>query len=195
MHLLQQTLSAAGDSPWIIPHPLPIATQIGLALTFSSNANLTANVQYTYDDPLQNPRAVTLARAAGVLTITDNGHNLNIGDAVQLSNPNSDPNNIWGADTSGTPNPVKGWGTAYDIASVVDQNNYTVAVANAGSVAGGGAIRSFRLFTHPTLHAISGLPPGRIDGSLAWPVGAIRLNVTGYAAGSATLSVTQAKGY
>lgn len=188
MHLLQQTLSAAGDSPWIIPHTLPIATAIGLALSFSSNANLTANVQYTYDDPMQNPRAVALTRVGAVLTVNDPGHNLNLGDAITLLNPNKDPNNIWDGSQPGI-------GTGYDVAAITDQNNYTVAVANAGSAAGTGAVRSFRLFKHATLQNIAGVPPARIDGSLGWPVGAIRLNVTGYVAGSATLTVTEAKGY
>jgi hypothetical protein len=187
MHLTPQTLSAAGDSTWIVPHPLPISTQIGLALTFTSNANLTANVQYTYDDTMQTPRLVTLARAATVLTITDNNHGLNVGDAIQLSNPAADPNNIWDGGGPG--------GTPYNIATIVDQNNYTVTVANSGSAAGGGAVRSFRLFLHPTLKAISGVPPVRIDGSLGWPLGAIRLNVSAYTAGSVTLTVQEAKGY
>lgn len=188
MHLTPQTLAALGDSPWIIPHPLPIATNVGLALSFSSNANLTANVQYTYDDPMQNPRVVALTRVGAVLTINDPGHNLNVGDAVTLLNPTNDPNNIW---DGGQP----GIGTGYDVAAITDQNNYTVAVANAGSAAGIGAVRSFRLFQHATLHAIAGAPPARIDGSLGWTVGAIRLNLSAWVAGSATLSVTQAKGY
>lgn len=193
MHLQQQTLSAAGDSPWMIPHPLAIAQTIGLGLTFTPAANLTAAVQYTYDDPQQNPRAVTLARAAGVLTITDANHGLIAGDAVQLSNPNNDANNIWSADTSGTPNPVKGWGTAYDIVAITDQNNYTVAVANAGSVAGGGAVRSFRLFAHATVKGTAPTPV-RIDGSIS-SIGAFRLSVSAYTSGSATLTAQQAKGY
>jgi hypothetical protein len=186
MHLSPQTLAAAGDSPWIIPIPLLHSTDLGLAVTFSSNANLTANVQYTYDDPLQNPRAVALARAGVNLTVTDPAHNLNVGDSVYLANPNSDPNNIWDGGTAG--------GTSYDVASITDQNNYVLTVANVGSVAGGGAVRSFRLFLHPTLKAIAGAPPVRVDGSLDWPIGALRLNVAAYVAGTATLTVQTAKG-
>jgi hypothetical protein len=190
MHLATQTLSANGDSPWIIPGPMLLATTLGLLLRFTSNANLTANVEYTYSDPLQTERAVTLARAGTVLTVTDPAHKLNAGDAVQLSNPLLDPNNTWGADTL-----WKLWGTAYDIATIVDQNNYTLTVANAGAAAATGFIRSFALLTHPVLKAITGAPPARIDSSLGFPVGAIRLNVTGYVAGSAELTVQQAKGY
>jgi hypothetical protein len=188
MHLLSQTLGAAGSSPWIIPGPMMETPGLGLALTFSFNANLTATVQHTLDDPEQNPRAVTLARAATVLTITDNGHNLNVGDNILLLNPNNDPNNIW---DGGGP----GIGTSYDIVGITDANNYTVTVANAGSVAGTGFVRSFRVFNHSTLNAITGSPPARTDGNYAFQIGATRLKVSGYTAGTATLTVQQGKGY
>ena len=122
-----------------------------------------------------------------MLTITDPGHKLNAGDVVSLSNLNSDPNDIWDAGTPG--------GTNYDIATIVDANNYTVTVPNAGSVGpAGGFVRSFRLMLHPTLKAIAGAPPMRVDGYLGYPVGAIRLNVTNYVAGKAELVVNQGKG-
>lgn len=187
MHLTAQTLAAAGNSPWIIPSPSPLASDIGLAVTFSSNANLTANVQYTYDDPMQNPRAVALTRVGVNLTINDPGHNLNAGDSITLSNPTKDPNNIWDGGIPG--------GTSYDIASITDPNNYVVTVANAGSISGVGAVRSFRLFLHPTLKVLAGNPPTRIDGSIDWPIGAVRLNVTGYTAGAVTLTAQVAKGH
>jgi hypothetical protein len=186
MHLNPQTLAAAGNSPWIIPSPSPLATDIGLAVTFSSNANLTANVQYTYDDPMQTPRAVALTRVGANLTINDPGHNLNVGDSVMLSNPTANANNIWGAGAAGT---------SYDVVSITDQNNYVITVANSGAAAAAGAVRSFRLFLHATLRALAGNPPTRTDGSLDWPVGAIRLNVTGYVAGTVTLTAQIAKGH
>lgn len=187
MHLLPQTLAAAGSSPWIIPGPMMVSPGLGLALTFSFNANMTVSVQHTLDDPEQNPRAVTLARAATVLTITDAGHNLNVGDNILLSNPNKDPNNIW---DGGFPA-----GTSYDVASIVDANNYTVAVANSGSAAGTGFVQSFRVFNHAVLVGVTGNPPARSDGNYAFQIGASRLKCTAYTAGTATLSVQQGKGY
>jgi len=187
VHLTAQSLSAVADSPWIIPAPNLYGPNLGLVLTFTSNANLTANVQYTYDDPVQNPRAVTLARTTTVLTVTDNNHHLNVGDAISLLNTNNDPNNIW---DGGSP---IGTGSNYDIATIVDQNNYTVTVANSGPVSAGGFVRSFRLLLHPTLKAISGTPPTRIDGSLGWPIGALRLNVSAWTAGAVDVTVQEGK--
>ena len=189
MHLSPQTLAANGSSPWIIPGPMMVSPGLGLALTFSFNANLTATVQHTFDDPEQTPRAVTLARAGTVLTVTDAGHNLIVGDNILLSNPNKDANNIWDGGAAG--------GTPYDIATIVDANNYTVTVANSGSAAGTGAVQSFRVFNNDDarLVGVAGNPPTRVDGNYAFQIGACRLKCTGYTAGTATLTVQQGKGY
>jgi hypothetical protein len=178
MLLKSVTLSAAGDSAWIPTNPwLVHPGSVGLGLTFSSNANLTASAQYTYDDPMQNARPVTYARAGTVLTITDNGHNLNVSDSVVVS---SDSNSNFNGER--------------DVASIVDQNNYTVTVPNSGATNGSAYLQSFRVFKHPTLGNQSGTPPTRIDGGLSYQVGAIRLQVSAYTAGSATLTAQQGKG-
>lgn len=187
MHLLSQTLAAVAASPWMIPGPMQETPGLGLALTFSFNASMTVSVQHTLDDPQQNSRAVTLARAATVLTVTDTAHNLNVGDNILLSNPNNDANNIWG-----TGKPV---GTSYDVATIVDANNYTVTVANSGSAAGTGFVQSFRVFNHAILNGVTGAPPARSDGNYAFQIGATRLKCTAFTAGTATLTVQQGKGY
>lgn len=193
MHLSPVTLSAAGDSGWIAPGPMLLTPSgLGLALTFTSNANLTASVQYTYDDPIQDLRPVTINRAATVATITDPGHGLNVGDNVQIS---QDPSGTFGPVPTPQGGPVQ-LPSSYDIASIVDQNNYTVTVANAGSVGPVVAfLQSFRVFTHPTMGNQAGTPPARIDGGFNWQIGAYRLKVSAYTAGSATLSGQQGKGY
>lgn len=180
MHLTPQSLAAVGASPWMIPNPLLRNFAIGLGLTFGVTANLTVSVQHTFDDPAQNPRAVALARAGTVLTITDNGHNLNVGDNTILSNPGSDPNNTFAG--------------SYDVATVVDANNYTVTVPNAGAAAAGGALQSFRVFNHATLNGVTGAPPVRADGNYAYPIGAFRLKCTAWTAGTATLTGQQGMG-
>lgn len=189
MHLSPVTLSAAGVSAWVVPGPLLLTPGgLGLALTFSSNANLTGSVQYTYDDPMQSLRQVTINRAGTVATITDPGHNLNVGDNIQVSQ-----------DATGTFGPPAGTAqqpTSYDVATIVDQNNYTVAVPNAGSLGPVTAmIQSYRIFAHPTMGNQVGNPPARIDGGFSWQIGAYRLKVSAYTAGTATLTGQQGKGY
>jgi len=177
MKLPDLTLSANANSRWFPPNPLLVnPASLGIALTFSFNANLTASVQYTYDDPMQDPRAMTYARAGTVLTVTDPGHNLNVGDNIQISQ-----------DT----NFNGGW----DVVTVVDANTYTVTVPNAGPANGNAQLQSFRVFKHATMGNIGGAPPQRIDGNFNWQIGAYRLQVTNYVAGSATLTGQQGKGY
>lgn len=188
MHLQAQTIGAAVSSPWIIPGPMMETPGLGLGLTFSIDANMTVSVQHTLDDPQQNPRAVTLTRVGAVLTVNDPGHNLNAGDNILLLNVNNDPNDIW---DGGLP----GIGTSYDIVAITDINNYTVTVANAGSAGGGGFVRSFRVFNHSILNAVTGAPPARADGNYAFEIGACRLKCTVYTAGKGTLTVQQGKGY
>ena len=192
MRLSPVILSAAGDSGWIVPGPLLLTPAgLGLALTFSSNANLTAAVQYTYDDTAQDLRQVTITRVGTVATVNDPAHNLNVNDNVQISQ-----------DSSGTFGPVQTPAggpvvppSSYDIATIVDQNNYTITVPNSGSLGPVTALlQSFRVFTHPTLGNQTGNPPARIDGGFNWQIGAYRMKVSAYTAGTATLSGQQGKG-
>lgn len=192
MHLSSQTLAAVADSPWMIPNPYLLTPGLGLGLTFSASANMTVSVQYTYDDPMQNLRPVTITRVAAVATINDPGHNLNVGDNVQVS---QDPSGTFGPVPTPAGGPVV-QPTSYDVASVVDANNYTVAVPNAGSLGPVAAfLQSFRIFTHPVLQNISGTPPAKTDSNFNFQIGAFRLKCTVWAAGTATLTAQQGKGY
>lgn len=180
MHLSPQTLSANGSSPWIIVGPLQRSFGLGLFLTFSEDANLTATVQHTGDDPMQNQRAVTLSRTTTTLTITDTSHKLITGDNIFL-------------DASG--DVTNTWPGSYDV-TVVDANTYTVTVANSGAATSTGKVRSFRVFNFDdaSLVGVTGTPPTRVDGHYDYPIAATRLHVASYSAGSATLTVQQGSG-
>lgn len=185
MRLTPQTLSAVGDSPWMIPGPMLLSAAVALALSFTSNANLTAEVQYTYDDPAQTPLAVTFTRSGTTLTVNYPAHGLNAGDTVDLSSAAG----IGGITSTNNTQ------TNLDVAAITDQNNFTVAVANAGITADTGFARIYKLFLHPTLQGLSGTPPTKTDGFFNEPVAAFRLKLTSWTAGSATLTAQQTKGY
>lgn len=190
MLLPPQSLSANGFTPWIIPNPGLFTPTLALMLSFSMDANLTADVQYTYDSTLQNPHPVSMTRVGTVLTVRDPGHGLivynGVGDAVALSNDLKDASNIWDAGGAG--------GTGYEIASTPDGDHYTITVANAGPLAATGFMRTYRLLKHQTLQGLAGTPPTRLDGPLYLPTGAVRMRVNTWLAGSATLEVNQGKG-
>lgn len=180
MRLSPQILAAAGYSPWIpINEYLYTPGGVSLALLFSSNANLTAAVQYTYDSPSQSPLSVLATRAATVLTLPIPAHLLlsTVPDTVEVTDP------------------AGNWTASYNVAGVTDQNNVTVTVANAGPASGQVLVRKYRVFTHPTLQGVTGTPPARVDGGLNFQVSAVRLIVSGYTAGSVELDVQHGKGY
>jgi hypothetical protein len=168
------TLTAAGISKWIPVNEIQIAFGIGLGVTISNGANLTYSVQHTFDDPNADFRQVVLSRTTTTATITDNGHNLVSGDCVIVSGSGD-------ANLDGT----------YTI-TVVDANSYTYTVANTGAASGSmyTNVRTFRVFTHATLVGLS----ARTDGNYAFPIQAVRLNITSYTSGNATLTVLQGMG-
>lgn len=177
MKLTPQTLSANGDSPWIVPGPLLISPSVALALTFSSNANLTASVYYTYDETTQPIKNVSLSRTGTALTVNYPNHGLNVADTTDLVS-------VTGSYTGN-----------FDVGSITDQNNFVVTVANSGPATDTAQARIYKLFEQESLASISGTPPTRIDGFLDYPAAAVRLKVTNWVAGSATLTASQPKGY
>lgn len=199
MHLLSQTIGAAGSTPWIIPNPLLHSPTMSVALTFSSDAHLTCTVEHTFDDPTATPRAVSISRSGTSATVTDNGHQLNTGDNVLIW---SDPSGTFGpAPLIGDPLQALPLSAqvpvSYKVQSITDQNNYVITVPNSGSL--GPVIctlQSFRVFPADAanLVGVTGTPPARVDGNYAVSVGAVRLTITSYTAGKATLSVNTGLG-
>jgi hypothetical protein len=169
-----QTLTAAGATPWISPSRI-LAMGLGLGLTFSVDANMTVSVQHTMDVPI-TPRPVSVTRVTTVATINDPQHGLAVGDNVIIA----------ASDTT--------FGGSWDIASIVDGNNYTITVPNSGAANSTPTLQSFRVFPHSVLVGITGSPPARSDGNYAYPIAACRLKATSYTAGNATLTVQQAMG-
>jgi len=113
---------------------------------------------------------------ANVLTVTLANHGLNVGDTADLTSVSG---NFTGN---------------YDVASVPTVNTFTCAAVGAFVANDTGTARTYKLFTHATVTG-TGAPPAKIDGLLGALAAAFRLHVTGYTAGSATLSAQQVAGY
>lgn len=172
MRPVQVTLSAAGNSAWIPVNRIqPGSFKIGLAVYLSSGAVLTYRVQHTLDHQ-QDFRPVTIARSTTVATVTDVAHKLSVGDSIVVSASGS-------TNLDGT----------YDVASVVDADNYTYTVANSGATAGSvnSQVKSYRVLSHTSLVDLT----ARADGNYEFPPVMIRLRVTAYTSGSAILDVIQ----
>lgn len=179
MRITEVSVAAVAASAWIPVDYWQTPPAIGLAGFISSGAVLTWAVQYTYDDiGSGGVRPIRLSQATTVITVVDSGpssrngtHGLSVGDDVT----------IIGTGLAG----VDG---EYAVATVVSATSYTVTSGTSQTVANTPAqVVSARVFTHSVLTGKT----ARADGSLLVPVRGVRLNVTAYTSGTASLEVVQ----
>lgn len=166
------TLSAAGASQWLFTDPRRfLSFQTGLVVTLDSTANLTYDVELTLDaNSQERHQIISIARVTTTATVTLVDHGLAVGDNVTVFNTGE--SNLDGS---------------HDVATVVDDDSFTYTVADTGAASAEGKLISFRVIKHPTLQGDTTAEAGVQDS----PVTAIRLNITAYTAGSATLTVLQ----
>lgn len=160
-------MAAAGNSPWIPINRYVSAFGVALGLIFSSNKNLTAEVQYTLD-PLVDQLA-TVTRSTTTATAILPNHGLSVGDSVVAKGP---------APFAGT----------YAVAAVTDQDTFTFTVANSGSTGAQVQLIPLRVQVHADL---TGKTADAV-GNFAFPPTACRLTVTPYTAGYVDLDVVSA---
>lgn len=160
-------LVAAGYSAWIPLNWAAIDISILIGLVFSSNKNLTANVQYV-SDPLVPQKGVNITRSTTTATLKLTNHGLSVDDSVVVSD---------------APAPFAG---VYTVASVVDQNTITYTVANSGAASATDASAiPMRVQPHPVLTTIT----ADADSNFAYPPTAVRLYVSSYTAGYVDMNI------
>jgi hypothetical protein len=144
----------------------------------SSGAVLTYSIEYSLDnaqDPMNLTQNFTLSRTTTVLTITKTAHGLNVGDWVKL----------WG-------NGGDNLDAEFNVATVVDDNNVTVAIVDSGLTAGNGVgwMQTLRVLslTSPTGNTTDG------SYGLDHLVTAIRINVSSWTSGTVDFQVLQGRG-
>jgi hypothetical protein len=181
-----QTVGALAAGPWIPINYIESWFGVGLYVTLSGDASsITYTVDYTGDDPsIVAVRPVTISRTTTTATVTDNGpvgsqypydtgnhHGLVTGDSVVVTGSGS-------ANFDGT-QPI----------TYVSPTTYTYPVANSGASAdtGNAKVVALRVFNHANLTGLS----IRAQGTLNYPVTAVRLRLSAWAAGQATLGILQ----
>ncbi len=178
MMQMSQTLGAAGNAPWLPVNRLQVPPVIDLAVTLTATVNLTYKAQYTCD-PLHNDawRYVSISRTTTTATVTDVAHQLASGDSVFVR---------------GTQDSNLDRLTAAEV-TVTGVDTYTYVVANSGAAAGGNyaQVLPLRVFDHATMTGQT----AKMNASIAFPVTAVRLVITAYTSGKATLTVTQGMGH
>jgi hypothetical protein len=194
MRPVKVTMNAAGYSPWVPIDYIESWFGVGLGVVLSEDGSLTYSVQFTMDDPrIDNndlTSLVSISRTTTVATVTDAGpfglgHGLTTGDSVLIKGSGS-PN----LDSKSASIGASLGDVGYNVASTPSTTTFTYTVANSGaaaSVANNTYIARLRIFTHATLAAQT----TRQNGSLNYPVKAVRLYVSAYSAGFAELLILQ----
>lgn len=175
------TKAVAGFTNWAPLDYISNPFAVGLGFSVDSAGNLTAKVQHTFDE-LAQFRDAKFGQSTTTVTITDagldgNGHGLITGDCVEVIG------------SSG--NAATTFDGTYEV-TVSSVTVYTITVTPSQTVAAGtGNLRvsTQKVFDHSTLTGLT----ARADGNYAWPVKAIRLNITSYTAGRAYLDIVQGR--
>lgn len=179
MHPITLRLTAAGYTPWVPINRLQTSFNVGLEAVLSSGASMTYTVEYSLDNPngpMNLTQNFTLSRTTTVLTVTKIAHGLSVGDWAKL----------WA--NGGAPLDAE----FAAVASVVDANNFTVTVADAGLSAGNGVgwLQTMRA----TSLAAMAAKTATVASSLTFPVIATRLHVSTYGSGTVDFNVIQGRG-
>lgn len=166
MRPVQVRLTAAGNSQWIPINRYPSSFGIALGVVFSSNKNLTANVQYALDPLVAQPCNITRSTTTATLKLVN--HGLSVDDSVVVTRAGA---------------PLDG---EFAVATVVDQDTITYTVANSGVTAAIDArVIPMRVQPHPVLTGLT----ADADSNFSVPPTAVRLNVSSYTAGYVDLNV------
>jgi hypothetical protein len=170
MRPIQVTVGAAGPSPWVPLNRYQSPFNVALGVTLSSGAALTYKIQHVFDDPQQTYQC-SISRSTTTATVTLVSHGLVAGDSVTVV--------AAGAPLDGT----------FQVASITDADTFTYTVANSGATASGPSARlaKHRVFDHAQMVSMTNSE----DGNYAFPIAALRLNITSYTSGKATLTVLQ----
>lgn len=171
MRPVRVRLGAAGYSAWIAMNRYPSSFTVALGLAFSSNKNLTANVQYALDPLVEQPCSITRSTTTATLTLVN--HGLSVDDSIIVS--------CAGAPLSGE----------YTVAGVTSQDVITYTVANSGVAAAVDAkVIPLRVQLHPVLQTIT----ADADSNFSAPPTVARLYVSSYTAGYVDLNVISGGG-
>lgn len=183
MRPVQKGLNAAGAGPWIpVAYNQP-TFNLSLAGFPSSGASLTYKAQHTFDE-MDLERVVLITQSTTTVTVTDSGptglgHGLSVGDDVILK----------GTAQGGAPASVDG---DYAVASVVSLTQYTVTVPTSQTIAT--AIRARVTTLKVVDNATMVGQTGRSSSNYAFPVTAVRANITAYASGFLSFILLQGLG-
>lgn len=178
MHTTSVSVSSATTSAWVPLDRAQAAFGVGFNVDLDSVASgITFRVEHTFDDTERTVQG-SLSRTLFAVTAVFQNHNLNVGDSVTILNGDSLAN-------------ATGLSGTFNVATVVDANTftYTSPVTGTVGITTGIMARLLRVQPHSSITSNS----TSVDGNYAFPITAMRLNVTAWIAGKATLTVVQGR--
>jgi len=166
MKLKRITVDNAVVGNWI---PLNRMSRDNVGIVVSAHASAGGTYDVNFTESALNSRGVpsTFSRTTTVLTVTLVNHGLTTADNVMIQD----------SDYVGQ----------HDIASVVDDDSFTVTVADAGQNSTNGLIVPVIVSTLTGFSAAT----GRVDGLIDASVVAVRLNCTNSTGGPHDISINQ----
>jgi len=173
------SVSSATTSAWVPLDRAQAAFGVGFNVDLDSTASgITFSIEHTFDD-LGTIKVGTIARSGTTVTVTTGAvHNLNTGDSVIVLNANQ----LTGA--AG----LDGQQTVTVSSSTV----FTYTSGTSGTVATSPMSVQLILLRVQPNSTITG-NSASVDGNYAFPITAMRLNVSAWTAGTATLTVNQGR--
>lgn len=178
MRITSTSLSSTGQSPWLNLDEAQNAFGVGFNVDLNSTASgITFKIEHTFDD-LGKYVYATISRSLTTVTVTvPAGHDLNTGDSIVVRNANT----LSGA---------AGLDGTYNV-TVSNATTLTYTSGTSGTVASTSGIEVclIRVQTHSTITGNA----SSVDGNYAFPIEAMRLNVTAWTAGKATLTIVQGR--
>ncbi len=171
MRITSVVVGAIGYSDWIPMDTYRLPFNASAAVSLTDTPTLTYSVEVTYDD-LGLKQLPAIARTTTTATVTLADHGLTVGDSVRVE---------------GAGAPLDG---VFKVATVTNGNVFTYTVANSGATASavGATIVIMRVFVPSAFSAKT----AKVDSVISAPTSAVRLSVTSWSAGKATLTVAQA---
>lgn len=177
--VVTETVGAQGVGNWLPVNDLQRPFNLGVGVTLSDGATLTYKVQHSYDSPrFQAKKPVEVSRVTTTATLlfpTITDHGLAVGDSVIVSGTGD-------SNLDGT----------FDVATVPTANSITYAVSNTGATAAKAGAKASIMRVMDS-HVLTGNTT-KADDNYTTPVTAVRLNVTAYTSGKATLTARQGLG-
>ena len=166
-------LGATGAGPWFPLDTLQSGFGVGYFCSVQESSTLTYKIQHGFYDPSKDEQQVYITRSTTTATLTflERACAPKIGDSIVVTGA--------GAPLDGT----------FDIAGVTSSTVVTYAVANSGNTVSNAGAHALLIRTEDDPIVVS--KTASTSGNIAFPINAMRLNVTAYTSGAVALTVNQ----